>query len=107
VKRGDLVTVSLRGEQGKPRPALIIQSDLFDGGNSVTVLPLTSTLVDAPWLRVPVEPSPLNGLTQRSQIMIDKAQTPGLDRIGEIIGRLDIVTKLAVDRALAVFLRLV
>ena len=56
MKRGDLVTVSLPGSYGKPRPALIIQSDLFDEHPSVTVLPITSELRDAPLFRITIEP---------------------------------------------------
>jgi mRNA interferase MazF len=76
LRRGDIVTVSLRGNQSKPRPALVVQADVFRDLVAVTVLPITSTLVDAPLLRLSVQPSPANGLTQPSQIMIDKAQTP-------------------------------
>ena len=42
MKRGDLVTVALQGDLGKPRPALVIQSDLFEAHPSVTILPVTS-----------------------------------------------------------------
>ena len=106
MRRGDLVTVALQGEQGKPRPALVVQSDLFGELPAVTVLPITSTLVDAPLLRVAVEPSPQNGLGKPSQIMVDKPQTPSRGKLGGIIGHLDDATLLAVNRALAVFLGL-
>ncbi|WP_367889521.1 type II toxin-antitoxin system PemK/MazF family toxin, partial [Vibrio cholerae] len=56
--RGDLVPVAIQGDFGKPRPALIVQSDLFNAHESVTVLPVTSSTVDAPLLRVTVTPSP-------------------------------------------------
>lgn len=36
--RGDLVTVALSGDYGKPRPALVIQADAFAGHPSVTLL---------------------------------------------------------------------
>lgn len=106
MRRGDLVTVALRGDQGKPRPALVVQSDHFDDLTSVTVLPITGTLVDAPLLRVPVEPSEQNGLAKRSQIMVDKPQTPSRSKLGSVIGRLDDVTMVTVNRVLAVFLGL-
>ena len=57
MKRGDLVTVSLPGAYGKPRPALIIQSNLFDDHPSVTVLPITSELRETPLFRITLEPS--------------------------------------------------
>lgn len=102
--RGDLVTVALQGDQGKPRPALVVQADHFADLVSVTVLPITSTLIDAPLLRVPIEPSEENGLAMRSQVMVDKPQTPSRKRLGPVIGRLDDATMVTVNRALAVFL---
>lgn len=101
-----MVTVALQGEQGKPRPALVVQSDLFRELPAVTVLPITSTLVDAPLLRITVEPNSQNGLAKPSQIMVDKAQTPPRGKLGGVIGHLDDATLLAVNRALAVFLGL-
>ena len=72
VKRSDLVTVTLQGAYGRPRLGLVIQSNLFAEHPSVTFLPLTSELVDAPLIRIRVEPSAKNGLQKPSQIMIDK-----------------------------------
>jgi mRNA interferase MazF len=102
--RGDVVVVSLPGNYGKPRPALVIQSDLFAEHPSVTVLPITSHLVEAPLLRIEIGPE--SGLERVSQIQIDKAQTPRQERIGAIIGRVDRGTLAAVSRALTVFLGL-
>jgi mRNA interferase MazF len=67
MRRGDLVTVALQGDIGKPRPALVIQSDLFEAHPSVTILPVTSELIDAPLLRVSVAPDASNGLRAASQ----------------------------------------
>jgi mRNA interferase MazF len=104
VKRGDLVTASLAGDSGKPRPALVIQSDLFDAHPSVTVLPVTSELRDVPLFRVRVEPTVDNGLRKPSEVMIDKAHTIAREKIGKTIGQLDDESMLAVNRGLAVFL---
>lgn len=103
MKRGDLVTISLSGDYGKPRPALVIQSDLFDAHLSVTVLPVTSELREAPLFRVRVEPTADNGLRKSSEVMIDKAHTVAREKIGKTIGRLDDESMLAVNRGLAVF----
>ena len=103
---GDLVTVALRGDQGKPRPALVVQSDQYGELGSVTVLPITETLIDAPLLRIPIEPSEQNGLLKTSEIMVDKLQTPPRTRLGPVIGRLDDGTMVTVNRLLAVFLGL-
>jgi mRNA interferase MazF len=104
MRRGDLVTVALQGDFGKPRPALVIQSDLFDAHPAVTILPVTGELREAPLFRVAMEPSELNGLSKTSQVMVDKPQTIARDKIGEVFGRLDDETLLTVNRALAVFL---
>ena len=69
--RGDLVTVAMQGDCGKPRPALVIQSDQFNEHATVTVLPLTGTLVAAPLLRITVQPSAENGLQKPSQAMVE------------------------------------
>ena len=105
VTRGDLVVVSLPGDYGKPRPALIVQSDRFAEHPSVTVLPITSRLVEAPLLRIGIGPE--RGLERPSQIQIDKPHTPRRERIGAVIGRVDDATLVAVNQALALFLGLV
>jgi mRNA interferase MazF len=104
VRRGDLVPVVLAGAYGKPRPALVIQSDLFALLPSVTVLPVTSELRPIETFRVAVEPTEANGLRARSQVMIDKARTIPRDKAGEPFGRLEPRAMTQVNRALAVFL---
>lgn len=106
MSRGDLVTVAISGDYGKPRPALIIQADAFDELGSVTVLRLTSELHDWPSFRVTVEPTEANGLRATSQIMIDKAAAVPREKIGEAFGHLDAATMRIVNRALITFLDL-
>lgn len=102
--RGDLVTITLQGDFGKPRPALVVQSDHFDQHASVTVLPVTNSLVAAPLLRITVRPSEANGLQKPSQIMVDKAVTVKRDKAGPVFGRIDADTMVQVERCLAIFL---
>lgn len=104
MKRGDLATVSLPGTYGKPRPALIIQSDLFDEHPSITVLPITSELRDAPLFRITIEPTKENGLNVSSQVMIDKAHTVPSEKLSKPFGKLSDENMVAINRALAVFL---
>lgn len=104
MRRGDLVTVAMQGDFGKPRPALVIQSDQFDAHATVTVLLLTSTLIEAPLFRLTVTPTPDNGLERPSQIMVDKAMTVKQDKMGAVFGRIDDSTMVSVNRALALFL---
>jgi mRNA interferase MazF len=107
MRRGDLVTIALQGDYGKPRPALIVQSDLFNEHPSVTILPVTSEPRRLPLFRVPVNPSQANGLNKPSEIMIDKAQTVSREKIGEVFGHLAEEDLMAVNRSLAVFLGVV
>jgi mRNA interferase MazF len=106
VKRGDLVTVALSGDYGKPRPALIVQDDAFDAVPSIGVLPLSGDLHNAHLVRIPVEPSRQNGLERRSQVMVDKVVTVPRPKVGRVMGRLEQATMDAVDVALARFLGL-
>lgn len=102
--RGDLVTIAIQGDFGKSRPALVIQANQFSEHSSVTVLPITSTIVAAPLLRVTVQPSAKNGLRKPSQVMVDKAMTVKRDKIGAAFGRIDLDALVEVERCLAVFL---
>ena len=104
MRRGELVTVATPGDYGKPRPALVIQSDLFDEVPSVTLCLVTSTLRETPLVRITVDPSPENGLQRISQIQVDKVITVARERVGRVIGRLDDATMLKVNRSLAVFI---
>ena len=104
MRRGDLVTIALQGTHGKPRPALVIQSDLFDEHPSVTILPITSELRDAPLFRVSIKPSATNGLQKTSEVMVDKAQSVPREKIGDTFGHVSAEDMLAVSRSLAVFL---
>ena len=102
--RGDFVTIAMQGDFGKPRPALVIQANPFDEHSTVTVLLVSSTLVNAPLFRVTVQPSLENGLRKTSQIMVDKAMTVKRDKLGPAFGRIDADEMVEVDRCLAVFL---
>lgn len=104
MKRGDFVTVALQGDFGKPRPALVVQADPFDAHATVTVLLVSSTLIDAPLFRITVQPDEANGLRKLSQIMVDKAMTVRRDKLGTPFGTASDEVMLEVSRCLAVFL---
>jgi mRNA interferase MazF len=103
VRRGDLIVVAMQGEHGKPRPALVVQSDLFEQLPTVEVLPLTSQRIEGP-ARVSVAPSARNGLQVASQIMVHRPQTINRAKVSRVIGHAEEETMLGVTRALAVFL---
>lgn len=105
MKRGDIVTIAAPGDYGKPRPALIVQADLFnDTHSSITVLPLTTTIIDAPLFRITLDPTRQNGLNRVSQIMVDKVLTLPREKIGKQVGRVANTLMIRVARAMAVWL---
>jgi mRNA interferase MazF len=107
VKRSDIVLVALPGDFGKPRPALIVQSNIFNEQPfSVIVCPLTTEAVDAPAIRISVEPTEATGLHERSYIMIDKIASVRPQRLRNTIGTIDDGIMRQVDSALMIILGL-
>jgi mRNA interferase MazF len=107
VTRGEIYTAAARGAYtGKPRPVVIVQDDRFDATGSVTVCPFTTNPVDAPLLRLPIEPSEGNGLDQPSRLMVDKVTTVPRSSLGERLGRLRDDELLQLNRSLLVFMGL-
>lgn len=105
MKRGDIVIVSAPGDYGKPRPAVLVQSDLFNETHaSIIVCLLTTDIQDAPLFRVDIAPAPGNGLHDHSQIMVDKIVALRRERIGDAVGRIDDDTLVRLNRSLALFL---
>lgn len=84
------MTVAASGDYGKPRPAVVVQTDALPAEHaSVIVCQMTSDIVQAPDFRVSIEPSEMNGLRKRSQIMADKPVTIRRERVGRTIGSLE------------------
>lgn len=104
MKRGDLVTVALQGDYGKPRPALVIRADNFNWMASVSVLPLTSTFAENYDFRPTIFPNPENGLRNSSQVSVDKPMTVNVNRVGAIIGQIGNEDMLVVESMLALYL---
>ena len=104
MKYGDFVTIVTSGDYGKPRPALIIQSDVFAAIPSLTVLPLTSEIHDEYLVRLTIQPNKRNGLKAPSQIMVDKITTLPKTKIGQVIGHAETATMQYVKAALKQFL---
>jgi mRNA interferase MazF len=105
IRRGDFVVVSAPGDYGKPRPALVVQSELFSALPSVSICLLTSTIREhADLLRLTVDPTAENGLQVRSQIMIDKITTVPAAKVGQVIGHADDALMVRVNRGLVLFL---
>ena len=104
MNRGELWTVSGGVYAKKPRPALIVQDDLFLATESVVVIPLTATAVDASIARVEVPTT--TGIAKPSFAMIDKITTVRRSNLGERIGRVPTALMADIERSLMVFLGL-
>jgi mRNA interferase MazF len=98
-RRGDLVLVALPGDHGKPRPALVIQSDHLSELASVVLCPVTSQIREADF-RVELEPTAANGLRQTSQVMVDKISACSREKVRGVIGHLEPRQVKQVERAL-------
>ena len=101
MKRGDLITVAVSGGYGKPRPALVIQSDFLAETDNVLVCLLTTTLRDAPLHRLSLPTGEATGLRQPSQVMVDKIIAIRRERCGPRVGQADDASLLALRRLLA------
>jgi mRNA interferase MazF len=105
VKRGEVYIAAAKGAYtGKPRPVLVIQDDSFDATASITVCQFTTDPVDAPLLRIPIDPSTSNGLERTSSLMVDKITTVTKTSLGERLGQLTDEEMLKLNRSVAVFL---
>ncbi len=102
MNRGAIVVVAAKGPYtGKPRPALVVQSDLFNPTHqSVTLCPITSDCVDAPLFRISLPPGERTGLRLASQIMVDKIVSVPRSAITDEIGRCDTAELEAAEDAL-------
>lgn len=102
MKRGDIVTVAVSGDYGKPRPAVVIQSDWLKATDSVLVALMTSALADAPIYRLTLEPDARNGLRMPTQVMVDKIVAVPRAKCGKVLGRLDEKARIALDHMVSV-----
>lgn len=91
---------------GRPRPAVVVQDDDFDGTRSITICLLTTDPTEAPLFRIRVEPSQENGLRQPCALMVDKLTTVPREKLGARIGRLETGDMLRMNQAILVFLGL-
>lgn len=107
MRRGDIYIATAGGAYtGKPGPVVIVQDDRFDATASVTVCPLTTNPVEAPLVRIAVEPTDTTGIEEPSQIMVDKVTTMPRVNVHDRLGQLANADLVRLDRALLVFLGL-
>jgi mRNA interferase MazF len=107
MRRGDIWTVSGgKDDAGKPRPAVVIQDDNFDGTDSITLCAFTADETEAPLFRLLIQPSDRNGLRSASRLMVDKITIVPKSKLGMAIGRLDDEVVVRLNQAIIVFLGL-
>lgn len=107
MRRGDIWTIAGgKDYAGKPRPAVIVQDDSFDGTDSITICTFTTDETEAPLFRLPVEPNERNGLRSPCRLMVDKITTIPKSRVGARVGRLDDEDILRLNQSVLVFLGL-
>ena len=106
MKRGDIVTISAQGDYGKPRPAVVVQSDALNAADRVLVALFTSAVTDAPLYRLTVEPASANGLKAVSQVMVDKVLAYPRAKCGPAIGHLSGTDMLVLNTMLSVMIGL-
>lgn len=108
IRRGSIVVVAARGAYtSKPRPALVVQSDLFTPTHaSITICPITSDCIDASLFRVTLPPGDRTGLEVISQVMADKVVSVPKAAVVREIGTCEAGELIAVDDALRTWLAL-
>jgi mRNA interferase MazF len=105
LRRGDITIVAAPGDYGKPRPALVVQADLFSGIDSVVVALITSEQRPAaPLFRRPIAPSSKNGLRNPSDVMLDKLVALPRTKTSAAIGQLTETQMVDITARLALFL---
>lgn len=107
VERGAVVICTISGELGKPRPAVVVQSDLFNETHATVVLcPISSEITGLDLFRVGIPANASTGLRADSEVMVDKLSAVRRHRIRKRVGRLSDAQMEVVDRAIRMWLDL-
>ena len=106
--RGDIITVSAKSNEGKPRPAVVVQANWLNEKSppSYIVCLLTSDIYPELDFRPIIDHSTTNGLSKKSQIMIDKIQAIREIQIGNKVGAVDKKTLQEIDNNLRLLINL-
>jgi mRNA interferase MazF len=107
IARGDVVVCALPGDYGKPRPAVVVQSDLFNETHaSIILCPISSEVTGLMLFRIELPSSDTLGLKTRSEVMVDKLAAVKRQRVKARIGRLSAAQMRKIDEALRTWLDL-
>ena len=110
-RRGEIWTVDLEpvvgSEQGKSRPALIIQNDIGNLYSPVLIVAAITSGEEARYdIQVQVR-APEGGLHHDSLVLLNQIRTVDKRRVGRYWGRLSVETMRQVDQAIRISLGLV
>src|SRR3954471_2019073 len=108
MNRGDIVIAAVKGAfSGKPRPMVVVQSNLLNDRHPSVILALiTSDVDELGWFRVPLSPTAENGLREESEIMADKLVSLRTTSVQRVIGRVDAESLARLDQILLMVLGL-
>ncbi len=107
MKRGDIWTAAGGHEYaGKPRPVVILQDEVFEATDSITICPISTDNAESPLFRPSFAPDLANGLRRPCKAMADKITTVRKSKVGIRIGRLDDGDMSRLSHAVILFLGL-
>lgn len=106
MRRGDLITIAMSGDYGKPRPALVVQSDRLALSDTVLICLVTSALAEVDPMRVDLAVTSESGLEKPSQVMVGKLFAAKRANCRTAFGRIAPLEAAAIDRALVLALGL-
>ena len=100
MQRGEIITVAMAGDYGKPRPAVVIQTDRVGITDTILVCLISSDLQDLPSIRIDVPATTGTGLERPSQIMVEKIFAVVKVKCRKRIGLIDAETQGVLNEAL-------
>ena len=109
LRRGAVVQLGNPVASGEPqrRLAVVVQADRWLSDHpTLTCCPLTTRMLEAPLLRLPLEPSAANGLPRPAQLMVDKLFTASRPQVRALLGLLQGEELARLERALRQWLEL-
>jgi mRNA interferase MazF len=106
LKRGDVVVTVVQGDHGKPRPAIVVQTDVLNENHATVLLCLISSTLTGSGFRLPLPAEASTGLRRPSEAMVDKLHAVRREKIGQRIGTLSPEQISLLDRKLVAVLGL-
>jgi mRNA interferase MazF len=106
MKNSDIVTALIKGDYGKPRPVVVVQSNKINETESVLVCLLSSETSKTYKHRFTIRATAKNGLKVDSQVMIDKITSVPRKKCGKVIGKLTRSEKSMLNNGLLLILGL-